>query len=148
VTRWQTIVGIETHTQLLTRSKMFSGAPNAFGAAPNTHASALDIALPGALPVANRAAIEHAIRFGLAVNGTINRRSIFGKAGHNFLSHRLARDRSRSPPPQRPKDVFSLVCACVSIPYAIESPQQRARNAAVIGSGYEADDIISMLSII
>jgi hypothetical protein len=68
--------------------------------------------------------------------------------GNNFLSHRLARDRSRSPPPQRPKDVFSLGCAHVAIAYPIESPQQRARNAAVIGSGYEPDDIVSMLSII
>jgi hypothetical protein len=75
-------------------------------------------------------------------------RSILRKTGNNFLSHRLARDRSRSPPPQRPKDVFSLGCAHVAIAYPIESPQQRARNAAVIGSGYEPDDIVSMLSII
>jgi aspartyl-tRNA(Asn)/glutamyl-tRNA(Gln) amidotransferase subunit B len=84
VAGWEIIVGIETHTQLLTRSKMFSGAPNAFGAAPNTHASALDIALPGTLPVANRAAVEHAIRFGLAVNGTINRRSIFARKNYFY----------------------------------------------------------------
>ena len=58
---WEVVVGLESHTQLLTKSKMFSGAPNAFGAAPNTQASAVDIALPGTLPVANRAAVEHAI---------------------------------------------------------------------------------------
>src|SRR3990170_852580 len=76
---WEIVVGIETHTQLLTRSKMFSGAPNAFGAEPNRQASAVDIALPGTLPVANRAAIEHAIRFGLAVKGNISPRSIFAR---------------------------------------------------------------------
>src|SRR5258708_22499853 len=62
---------------------MFSGAANAFGAAPNTQASAVDIALPGTLPVANRAAVEHAIRFGRAVNGKISRRWIF--AGKNYF---------------------------------------------------------------
>jgi len=81
---WEIVVGIETHTQLLTRSKMFSGASTAFGAAPNTQASAVDIALPGTLPVANRAAVEHAIRFGLAVNGTVNRRSIFARKNYFY----------------------------------------------------------------
>jgi aspartyl-tRNA(Asn)/glutamyl-tRNA(Gln) amidotransferase subunit B len=81
---WEIVVGIETHTQLLTRSKMFSGAANTFGAAPNTHASAVDIALPGTLPVANRAAVEHAIRFGLAVKGKINPRSIFARKNYFY----------------------------------------------------------------
>src|SRR3954463_5700718 len=81
---WEVVVGLETHTQLLTRSKMFSGAPNAFGAAPNTQASAVDIALPGTLPVANRAAVEYAIRFGLAVNGTISPRSIFARKNYFY----------------------------------------------------------------
>jgi len=81
---WEIVVGIETHTQLLTRSKMFSGAPNAFGAAPNTQACAVDIALPGTLPVANRAAIEHAIRFGLAVQGRISPRSVFARKNYFY----------------------------------------------------------------
>ena len=81
---WEIVVGVETHAQLLTRSKMFSGAPNAFGAAPNTQASAVDIALPGTLPVANRAAIEHAIRFGLAVNGRISPRSVFARKNYFY----------------------------------------------------------------
>src|SRR5712672_117649 len=63
---------------------MFSGAANAFGAAPNTQASALDIALPGTLPVANRAAVEHAIRLGLAVNGKISPRSIFARKNYFY----------------------------------------------------------------
>ena len=81
---WEVVVGIETHAQLATASKMFSGAATAFGAAPNTQASAVDIALPGVLPVANRAAIEHAIRFGLAVRGTISRRSIFARKNYFY----------------------------------------------------------------
>jgi aspartyl-tRNA(Asn)/glutamyl-tRNA(Gln) amidotransferase subunit B len=81
---WEVVVGIETHAQLLTKSKMFSGASTAFGAPSNTQASALDIALPGTLPVANRAAVEHAIRFGLAVRGTINRRSIFARKNYTY----------------------------------------------------------------
>jgi aspartyl-tRNA(Asn)/glutamyl-tRNA(Gln) amidotransferase subunit B len=81
---WEIVVGIETHAQLLTKSKIFSGASTAFGAAPNTQASAVDIALPGVLPVLNRAAVEHAIRFGLAVGGTINRRSVFARKNYFY----------------------------------------------------------------
>ena len=81
---WEIVVGIETHAQLATRSKIFSGAPTAFGAAPNTQASAVDIALPGVLPVLNRAAVECAIRFGLAVGGTINRRSVFARKNYFY----------------------------------------------------------------
>jgi aspartyl-tRNA(Asn)/glutamyl-tRNA(Gln) amidotransferase subunit B len=81
---WEIVVGIETHAQLRTQAKMFSGAATAFGAPPNTQASAVDIALPGTLPVANRAAVEHAIRFGLAVKGSINRRSIFARKNYFY----------------------------------------------------------------
>ena len=81
---WEIIVGIETHAQLATQSKMFSGASSAFGAPPNTQASAVDIALPGTLPVANAKAVEHAIRFGLAVKGQINHRSIFARKNYFY----------------------------------------------------------------
>jgi aspartyl-tRNA(Asn)/glutamyl-tRNA(Gln) amidotransferase subunit B len=81
---WEIVVGIETHAQLLTKSKIFSGAATAFGAAPNTQASAVDIALPGVLPVLNRAALEHAIRFGLAIGATINRRSVFARKNYFY----------------------------------------------------------------
>ncbi|MGH8704923.1 MAG: Asp-tRNA(Asn)/Glu-tRNA(Gln) amidotransferase subunit GatB [Burkholderiales bacterium] len=81
---WEVVVGIETHAQLLTRSKIFSGAPTAFGAAPNTQASAVDIALPGVLPVLNGEAVEHAVRFGLAVGATINRRSVFARKNYFY----------------------------------------------------------------
>jgi len=81
---WEVVVGIETHTQLLTRSKIFSAASSAFGAEPNTQASAVDIALPGVLPVLNRGAVEHAIRFGLAVGAKINARSIFARKNYFY----------------------------------------------------------------
>jgi aspartyl-tRNA(Asn)/glutamyl-tRNA(Gln) amidotransferase subunit B len=81
---WEVVIGIETHAQLSTRSKMFSGAATAFGAAPNTQASAVDIALPGTLPVPNRGAVERAIRFGLAVGGTIHRTSILARKNYFY----------------------------------------------------------------
>ena len=86
--KWETVIGLETHAQLSTRSKMFSGAATAFGATPNTQACAVDIALPGVLPVANRDAVEKAIRFGLAVNTNqahnISRRSIFARKNYFY----------------------------------------------------------------
>jgi len=86
--KWEIVIGLETHAQLNTRSKMFSGASTAFGAAPNTQACAVDIALPGVLPVANREAVAKAVRFGLAVNGSnavnINRRSIFARKNYFY----------------------------------------------------------------
>jgi aspartyl-tRNA(Asn)/glutamyl-tRNA(Gln) amidotransferase subunit B len=81
---WEVVIGLETHTQLSTASKIFSGAPTTFGAAPNTQASAVDIALPGVLPVLNKGAVERAIRFGLAVGGTINRRSVFARKNYFY----------------------------------------------------------------
>ena len=81
---WEVVIGLETHAQLSTVSKIFSGASTAFGAAPNTQASAVDIALPGVLPVLNRGAVERAIRFGLAVGATINRRSVFARKNYFY----------------------------------------------------------------
>jgi aspartyl-tRNA(Asn)/glutamyl-tRNA(Gln) amidotransferase subunit B len=81
---WEVVIGLETHAQLSTQSKMFSGASTAFGAAPNSQASAVDIALPGVLPVANKAAVERAIRFGLAIGGKINDRSIFARKSYFY----------------------------------------------------------------
>jgi len=81
---WEVVIGLETHAQLSTNSKIFSGASTAFGAAPNTQASAVDIALPGVLPVPNRGAVERAIRFGLAVGGAINRRSVFARKNYFY----------------------------------------------------------------
>jgi aspartyl-tRNA(Asn)/glutamyl-tRNA(Gln) amidotransferase subunit B len=82
--QWEIVIGLETHAQLSTRSKIFSGASTAFGATPNSQACAVDMALPGVLPVLNRAAVERAIRFGLAVGGTVNRRSIFARKNYFY----------------------------------------------------------------
>jgi aspartyl-tRNA(Asn)/glutamyl-tRNA(Gln) amidotransferase subunit B len=81
---WEVVIGLETHAQLSTASKIFSGASTAFGAAPNTQASAVDLALPGTLPVANRGAVERAIRFGLAVGATIAPLSIFARKNYFY----------------------------------------------------------------
>jgi aspartyl-tRNA(Asn)/glutamyl-tRNA(Gln) amidotransferase subunit B len=81
---YEVVIGLETHAQLHTRSKAFSGAATAFGAAPNTQASAVDLALPGTLPVLNRAAVECAIRFGLAVSARIAPQSIFARKNYFY----------------------------------------------------------------
>ncbi len=76
---WEIVIGLEIHAQLATKSKIFSGASTAFGALPNTQACAVDIALPGTLPVLNKAAVEMAIKFGLAIDAEITRRSVFAR---------------------------------------------------------------------
>jgi len=83
---WEIVIGIETHAQLSTVSKIFSGAATQFGAAPNAQACAVDIALPGVLPVLNRGAVERAVRFGLAVGGpeVISRRSVFARKNYFY----------------------------------------------------------------
>ena len=81
---WEVVIGLETHAQLSTASKIFSGASTAFGAAPNTQASAVDIALPGVLPVLNKGAVERAIRFGLAVGATIAPKSVFARKNYFY----------------------------------------------------------------
>jgi aspartyl-tRNA(Asn)/glutamyl-tRNA(Gln) amidotransferase subunit B len=81
---WEVVIGLETHAQLSTASKIFSGASTAFGAPPNSQACAVDIALPGVLPVLNRGAVERAIRFGLAVGATISRRSVFARKNYFY----------------------------------------------------------------
>ena len=81
---YEVVIGFETHAQLSTNSKIFSRASTAFGAEPNTQACAVDMALPGTLPVMNRAAVEHAIRFGLAVGSTIAPRSIFARKNYFY----------------------------------------------------------------
>ena len=81
---YEVVIGLETHAQLLTRSKIFSGASTAFGAAPNTQACPVDLALPGTLPVLNRAAVERAIRFGLAVGAKVAPLSIFARKNYFY----------------------------------------------------------------
>ncbi len=82
--QWEVVIGIETHAQLSTHSKIFSGSSTAFGAEPNVQASAIDIALPGVLPVLNRGAVECAIRFGLAVDAEVASTSVFARKNYFY----------------------------------------------------------------
>jgi len=82
--QWEIVIGLETHAQLNTLSKIFSGAPTAYGAEPNSQACAVDIALPGVLPVFNRVAAEKAVKFGLAIGARINRRSVFERKNYFY----------------------------------------------------------------
>jgi len=82
--QWEVVIGLETHTQLQTQSKIFSGASTRFGAEPNTQACPVDLALPGVLPVLNRKAVEHAICFGLAVEAKIAPASIFARKNYFY----------------------------------------------------------------
>jgi aspartyl-tRNA(Asn)/glutamyl-tRNA(Gln) amidotransferase subunit B len=81
---YEVVIGFETHTQLATKSKIFSRAPTAFGAEPNTQASAVDLALPGTLPVMNREAVVCAIKLGLALGSTIAPRSVFARKNYFY----------------------------------------------------------------
>ncbi|KAA0181634.1 Asp-tRNA(Asn)/Glu-tRNA(Gln) amidotransferase subunit GatB [Cupriavidus gilardii] len=82
--QWEVVIGLETHTQLSTASKIFSGASTAFGAAPNTQACPVDLALPGTLPVLNKAAVERAIQFGLAIGAHVAPHSVFARKNYFY----------------------------------------------------------------
>ncbi|MFN4327408.1 MAG: Asp-tRNA(Asn)/Glu-tRNA(Gln) amidotransferase subunit GatB [Limnobacter sp.] len=82
--QWELVVGIETHAQLMTKSKIFSGASTAFGAEPNIQACPVDLALPGVLPVMNRQAVALAIRFGLAVGAKVAEHSVFARKNYFY----------------------------------------------------------------
>jgi aspartyl-tRNA(Asn)/glutamyl-tRNA(Gln) amidotransferase subunit B len=84
MTQWEVVIGIETHAQLATVSKIFSGASTAFGAAPNTQACAVDLALPGVLPVLNKKAVDCAIRFGLAIGAQVAAKSVFARKNYFY----------------------------------------------------------------
>jgi aspartyl-tRNA(Asn)/glutamyl-tRNA(Gln) amidotransferase subunit B len=81
---WETVIGLEIHTQLKTKSKIFSGASTTYGAEPNTQVCAVDIALPGALPVMNRNAARMAVKFGLAIGAKINQTSVFDRKNYFY----------------------------------------------------------------
>lgn len=81
---WEVVIGLETHTQLKTNTKIFSGASIKYGAEPNTQADEVSIALPGVLPVLNKQAVECAIKFGLAINADIPQRSVFSRKNYFY----------------------------------------------------------------
>lgn len=82
--KWEVVIGLETHVQLRTNSKIFSASATRYGAKPNTQANEVDMALPGSLPVLNRQAVAHAIRFGLAIGAQIAPRSIFARKNYFY----------------------------------------------------------------
>ncbi|MGD9887782.1 MAG: Asp-tRNA(Asn)/Glu-tRNA(Gln) amidotransferase subunit GatB [Halothiobacillaceae bacterium] len=82
--QWETVIGLEIHAQLATKSKIFSGSSTAFGAEPNTQANVVDLGMPGALPVLNAEAVRLAVTFGLAINAVVNRRSIFARKNYFY----------------------------------------------------------------
>ena len=82
--QWDIVIGLEIHAQLATKTKIFSGSSTAFGAEPNTQASAVDLAMPGTLPVPNEQAFRFAVMFGLAVNAEIGRRSVFDRKNYFY----------------------------------------------------------------
>jgi len=81
---WETVIGLEIHAQLATRSKIFSSAPTAYGAAPNTQANLVDLGYPGVLPVLNREAVRMAVKFGLAVGASVAPRSVFARKNYFY----------------------------------------------------------------
>jgi aspartyl-tRNA(Asn)/glutamyl-tRNA(Gln) amidotransferase subunit B len=82
--QWETVIGLEVHLQLATRSKIFSGSPATFGAEPNTQASAVDLAMPGMLPVLNEQAVHFAVMFGLSIGAEIGKRSVFDRKNYFY----------------------------------------------------------------
>ncbi|MFZ9036850.1 MAG: Asp-tRNA(Asn)/Glu-tRNA(Gln) amidotransferase subunit GatB [Gammaproteobacteria bacterium] len=84
MSEWESVIGLEIHAQLATRSKIFSGASTAFGAAPNTQACAVDLGLPGVLPVLNRETVTMAIRFGVAIDAEIDHHSVFARKNYFY----------------------------------------------------------------
>lgn len=81
---WEVVIGVETHAQISTVSKLFSGSPTAFGAAPNSQVSLVDAAMPGMLPVVNGEAVRQAVRTGLALNAAINKHSVFARKNYFY----------------------------------------------------------------
>jgi len=82
--QWETVIGLEIHAQLATKSKIFSGASTAFGAEPNTQACGVDLGLPGVLPVLNKEAVRMAVKFGVAIDAELGRRSVFARKNYFY----------------------------------------------------------------
>ena len=82
--KWEVVIGLEIHCQLATKTKIFSGASTAYGAEPNTQACAVDLALPGVLPVFNKEALRLAVKFGLAIGAEIGMRSVFDRKNYFY----------------------------------------------------------------
>ena len=96
---WEPVIGLELHAQLSTKSKIFSSASTAYGAAPNTQACAVDLGLPGVLPVLNAEVVRMAVKFGLAIEAEISPRSVFARKNYfTRICPRATRSASTSCP--------------------------------------------------
>jgi len=84
MSEWETVIGLEIHAQLATRSKIFSGSPTAYGAPPNTQADLVDLGYPGVLPVLNAQAVRMVVKLGLAINARIAPRSVFARKNYFY----------------------------------------------------------------
>src|SRR3954468_20381204 len=84
MSEWETVIGLEIHAQLATKSKIFSGSPTAYGAPPNAQANLVDLGYPGVLPVLNGEAVRMAVKFGLAVGAQISRHSVFARKNYFY----------------------------------------------------------------
>src|SRR6201986_533184 len=84
MSNWEVVIGLEIHAQLATRSKIFSGSATAYGAPPNTPANLVDLAYPGVLPVLNASAVQMAVKFGLAGDASVARRSVFARKNYFY----------------------------------------------------------------
>ncbi|MEE4463717.1 Asp-tRNA(Asn)/Glu-tRNA(Gln) amidotransferase GatCAB subunit B, partial [Azotobacter chroococcum] len=82
--QWETVIGLEIHAQLATRSKIFSGSATTFGAEPNTQASLIDLGMPGTLPVLNQEAVRMAVKFGLAIDAELGRSNVFARKNYFY----------------------------------------------------------------
>jgi len=81
---WETVIGLEVHAQLSTKSKIFSGSPTAYGSAANSQANLVDLAYPGVLPVLNMEAVRMAVKFGLAIGAQVAPRSVFARKNYFY----------------------------------------------------------------
>src|SRR5262245_40583042 len=81
---WETVIGLEIHAQLSTKSKIFSGSATAYGAAPNAQANLVDLGYPGVLPVLNGTAVQYAVKFGLAIGATVSPQSVFARKNYFY----------------------------------------------------------------
>src|SRR5262245_35527247 len=84
MSEWQTVIGLEIHAQLSTKSKIFSSSATAYGAAPNAQANLVDLGYPGVLPVLNATAVAYAVKFGLAIGATVSRHSVFARMNYFY----------------------------------------------------------------
>ena len=129
--QWETVIGLEIHVQLATSSKIFSGAACSFGAEPNTQACAIDLAMPGTLPVLNEQAVRYAIMFGLAVNSEINRSSVFERKNYFYPDLPKGYQTSQLATTHRRAGAVSISCCKTAAARRFESTMLTSKRTPV-----------------